>query len=52
MLNEFESTVSPLAELPRQGDEAVLDQTYAAGFTPTKSGEWVVPMLVIVKPTK
>lgn len=47
-MNLFESEVSQVgpAELPRVEDAAVDVQTFAVGYTPTRSGDWVVPLLI------
>jgi hypothetical protein len=38
----------PEAELPRI-EPGAADETYAAGFTPTRTGEWVVGLLIMPK---
>ena len=39
-----EYQLSPEAELPRLIDEAESDQTYTAGYTPTKIGDWATEL--------
>ena len=39
-----EYKLSPEAELPRLVDDAESDQTYAAGYTPTKIGDWATEL--------
>lgn len=37
---------SPEAELPRIEDQALDNEAFVAGFTPTRTGEWVTGLLV------
>ena len=40
------------AELPRIEDNALPYETFAVGFTPTKTGNWVAAMLVKIEPAQ
>ena len=52
MADAYETARYPEAELPRLEDEVTGEQTYAAGYTHTRTGEWVVPMLIHFEPAK